>query len=116
VPLGGDLFETLTSTVALGIVAGLVVGKQLGITLFAWLAVKSGLSDLPEGVTWRHVYGAGWLAGIGFTMSLFISDLAFADSTFLNTAKLGILAASLIAGLVGWTILRGAGAPRRRVQ
>ena len=116
VPLGGDLFETLTSTVALGIVAGLVVGKQLGITLFAWLAVKSGLSELPEGVTWRHVYGAGWLAGIGFTMSLFISDLAFADSTFLNTAKLGILAASLIAGLVGWTILRGAGAPRRRVQ
>src|ERR687893_631646 len=112
VPLGGDLSETLTSSVALGIVAGLVVGKQLGVTVFAWLAVKSGLSGLPEGVTWRHVYGAGWLAGIGFTMSLFISDLAFASGSLLDTAKLGILVASLIAGLVGWIILRGEGAPR----
>jgi NhaA family Na+:H+ antiporter len=98
--------------VALGIVAGLVVGKQLSITMFAWLAVRSGLSELPEGVGWRHIYGAGWLAGIGFTMSLFISDLAFADGSLLQTAKLGILAASLIAGLVGWTILRWASVPR----
>jgi NhaA family Na+:H+ antiporter len=112
VPLGGNLYETLTGTVALGIVAGLVVGKQLGITMFAWLAVQSGLSELPEGVGWRHIYGAGWLAGIGFTMSLFISDLAFAGGSLLQTAKLGILAASLIAGLVGWTILRWASVPR----
>jgi NhaA family Na+:H+ antiporter len=111
VPLGGNLSEALTSTVALGIVAGLVVGKQLGVTLLAWLAVRTGISELPEGVTWRHVYGAGWLAGIGFTMSLFISDLAFASGSLLDTAKLGILAASVIAGLVGWAILRGAGAP-----
>jgi NhaA family Na+:H+ antiporter len=53
--------------VTLGIVLGLVVGKQLGITLFAWLAVRSGLSELPEGIGWRHVYGAGWLAGIVYT-------------------------------------------------
>jgi Na+:H+ antiporter, NhaA family len=112
VVLGGDLAATLLNPVSLGIVAGLVVGKQLGITLFAWLAVKSGLSGLPEGITWRQVYGVGWLAGIGFTMSLFIADLAFTDSSFVDTAKLSILAASLIAGLVGWTILRGAGAPR----
>jgi NhaA family Na+:H+ antiporter len=112
VPLGEGLTEALTSPVALGIVAGLVLGKQLGVTLLAWLTVRAGISGLPEGITWRHVYGAGWLAGIGFTMSLFISDLAFAGGLLLDNAKLGILAASLIAGLVGWTILRGAGAPR----
>jgi NhaA family Na+:H+ antiporter len=66
VPLGGGgITEALSSPVALGIVLGLVVGKQLGITLFAWLAVRSGLSELPEGTGWRHVYGAGWLAGSG---------------------------------------------------
>ena len=112
VPLGEGLAETLISPVAIGIVAGLVLGKQLGVTLLAWLAVRTGVSDLPEGVSWRHVYGAGWLAGIGFTMSLFISDLAFASGSLLDTAKLGILTASLIAGVVGWAILRRAGAPR----
>ncbi len=110
--LGGSIVEALTNPVALGIVAGLVVGKQLGITLFAWLAVRSGVSELPAGIGWRHVYGAGWLAGIGFTMSLFISDLAFSDGSLVDTAKLGILAASLIAGLVGWLILRRASTPR----
>ena len=111
VALGGGIAEALTSPLTLGIVAGLVAGKQLGITLFAWLAVKSGVSELPTGITWRHVYGAGWLAGIGFTMSLFISDLAFPDSPLVDAAKLGILAASLIAGVVGWAILRGASSP-----
>jgi NhaA family Na+:H+ antiporter len=108
VSLGGNIAEALTNPVALGIVAGLVVGKQLGITFFAWLTVKSGVSQLPRGISWRQVYGAGWLAGIGFTMSLFISDLAFPDGPLVDTAKLGILAASLIAGIVGWTILRTA--------
>jgi NhaA family Na+:H+ antiporter len=112
VPLGGGAVEALTSPVALGIVLGLVVGKQLGITLFAWLAVRSGLSELPEGIGWRHVYGVGWLAGIGFTMSLFISDLAFSEDSLIEDAKLGIECASLIAGVVGWTILRGASRPR----
>jgi Na+:H+ antiporter, NhaA family len=111
-PLGGAILETLTSPVALGIVVGLVVGKQLGITLFAWLAVRSGISELPGDINWRHVYGAGWLAGIGFTMSLFITDLAFVDGSLVDAAKLGILVASLIAGVVGWTILRGASSPR----
>jgi Na+:H+ antiporter, NhaA family len=110
VPLGGGVVEALTSPVALGIVLGLVVGKQLGITLFAWLAVRSGLSELPRGIGWRHVYGAGWLAGIGFTMSLFITDLAFSEDSLVEVAKLGILGASLIAGVVGWAILRGASA------
>lgn len=112
VPLGAGFAEALADPVALGIVAGLVFGKQLGVTLFAWLAVRTGLSELPQGVSWRHIYGAGWLAGIGFTMSLFITDLAFSDDALVNSAKLGILAASLIAGIVGWTILRKAPSPR----
>ena len=112
VPLGGGIADALTSPVALGILAGLVVGKQLGITLFAWLAVRSGISELPGGINWRHVYGVGWLAGIGFTMSLFITDLAFSEDSLVDAAKLGILVASVIAGGVGWVILRGASSPR----
>src|SRR3712207_3210923 len=112
VTLGGGIAGALTSPVALGILAGLVIGKQLGVTFFAWLAVKSGVSQLPAGISWRQVYGAGWLAGIGFTMSLFISDLAFPESPLVEVAKLGILSASLIAGVVGWLILRGASSPR----
>ena len=80
--------------------------------MFAWLAVKSGISEMPGGVSWLHIYGAGWLAGIGFTMSLFISDLAFADSPLLVVAKVGILMASLIAGVVGWSIIRRTSAPQ----
>ena len=106
VVLGEDFAAALLNPVSLGIVAGLLLGKQLGIILFAWLAVKSGISEMPGGVTWLHIYGAGWLAGIGFTMSLFISDLAFADSPLLEVAKLGILTASLIAGIAGWSIIR----------
>ena len=112
VELGGGIAEALTAPISIGIVLGLVVGKQVGITLFAWLAVRSGLSELPEGTGWRHVYGAGWLAGIGFTMSLFITDLAFSEDSLVETAKLGILEASLVAGVVGWAILRGASRPR----
>jgi NhaA family Na+:H+ antiporter len=111
VVLGENLTGMLLNPVSLGIVAGLIAGKQLGITLFAWLAVKGGISEIPQGVGWLHIYGAGWLAGIGFTMSLFISDLAFANSPLLDVAKLGILGASLIAGVIGWSIIRRTSAP-----
>src|SRR5919202_595940 len=111
VSLGEGFAERLLNPVSLGIVAGLLLGKQFGISLFAWLAVKSGISELPERVTWRHIYGAGWLGGIGFTMSLFISELAFKESPLLDVAKLGILAGSLVAGIGGWLILRGASSP-----
>ena len=106
VVVGEDFAATLLNPVSLGIVAGLLLGKQLGITLSAWLTVKSGVSQMPRGVTWPHIYGAACLAGIGFTMSLFISDLAFAASPLLDVAKVGILIASLIAGVAGWSIIR----------
>lgn len=105
VPLGGDVLAVVASPLALGIVVGLVVGKPLGITLMSWLAVRSGKGMLPEGVTWGHVVGAGCLAGIGFTMSLFISDLAFDDPALITAAKIGILVASLVSGILGFIIL-----------
>lgn len=106
VALGGGFLAAMTSPISLGVIFGLIIGKQIGITLFSWLVVKSRLADLPEGVGWRHIYGVSWLAGIGFTMSLFISSLAFGDSPMLETAKSGILFASLIAGIVGFLLLR----------
>ncbi len=109
VDLSGDVLEALTHPVALGIALGLMVGKQLGITVFSWVAVKANLASLPEGVGWRHIYGASWLGGIGFTMSLFIAGLAFGESSLLPLAKVGILSASVLAGIAGWLILRGAG-------
>jgi Na+:H+ antiporter, NhaA family len=109
VRIEGELGAALGNRVTLGVVLGLVLGKQLGVTLGAWLAVRVGITELPEGVGWKHIYGAGWLAGIGFTMALFVADLAFADpgeGGLLTAAKLGILVASLIAGVGGWLILR----------
>ena len=73
--------------------------------------MRSGLSELPEGIGWRQVYGAGWLARIGFAMSLFITDLAFSEDSLVEAAKLGILGASRVARVVGWTILRGTPRP-----
>ncbi|HEX2035187.1 MAG TPA: Na+/H+ antiporter NhaA [Chloroflexota bacterium] len=104
--------EALTHHVTLGVLLGLVLGKQLGVTLFTWLAVRTGLAALPSGVTWRHIYGGGWLAGIGFTMSLFITGLAFDDPATAARAKVGILVASLIAGVGGWLLLRATGRDR----
>lgn len=97
---------TLKEPVALGVLVGLLLGKQLGITRGTWLAVRAGFAALPEGVKWGHLYGVSWLAGIGFTMSLFIVSLAFDERPLLAAAKVGILTASLIAGVIGWGILR----------
>ena len=101
VTIEGGPFGTLGSPVGFGILAGLVLGKQLGVWAFAWLAVKSGRAALPEGVTWGEVYGASCLAGIGLTMSLFVAELAFPDGALLGAAKVGILAASLVAAAWG---------------
>ncbi len=114
VRLDGDVLGALTSPVVLGVVAGLVIGKPLGITLFAWLATKAGLSSRPSGASWAALHGVSWLGGIGFTMALFVAALAFADpgdAELLARAKLGILVASLLAGVVGWLLVRRSAAP-----
>ena len=108
VPLSGGVGAALTSPVALGIILGLVVGKPLGITLFSWAAVKAGVAELPAGVGWKQIHAVSWLAGIGFTMSLFISALAFPAGPLGDVARMGIFAASAVAALVGWVLLRGA--------
>jgi NhaA family Na+:H+ antiporter len=102
----GGLLDALSLSVTSGVVLGLVLGKPVGITFFSWLAVRLGLATLPAQTSWRALHGVSWLGGIGFTMSLFIAGLAFADPSLLDSAKLGILGASLIAGVVGWGMLR----------
>ena len=105
VTLPPNLVETLTNPITLGIIGGLVLGKQAGIVSLAWLVTRLGISEKISGVSWRQIHGAATLAGIGFTMSLFISNLAFADPELLANAKVGILVASAISALLGWVIL-----------
>ena len=112
VAFGASVGTALTSPVAHGILVGLVVGKQVGIFGMAWLVVRMGWADLPHAVTWRHIWGGGCVAGIGFTMSLFIAELAFVGSpALLDVAKVAILAASVLAALAGWMVLRTATPP-----
>ncbi|RMG59952.1 MAG: Na+/H+ antiporter NhaA [Gammaproteobacteria bacterium] len=102
-----DIAAALEGSVAPGIVLGLVGGKLLGIAGSVWLARRLGIGRLPDGVSMSHITGAALLAGIGFTMSIFIADLAFyGNAAQINAAKMGILAASLIAGLAGYAWLR----------
>ena len=111
VTFGGAMGDVLTNPITLGIVLGLVVGKQIGVTAFAWLAVRLGWAALPAGISWRQIHGVSALCGIGFTMSLFIANLAFADALLLDSAKVGILAASVVSGLIGWFLLTRPGKP-----
>jgi NhaA family Na+:H+ antiporter len=97
--------DALSSEVAIGIVGGLVVGKTIGISTAVWLAVRLKLGRLPDGVQWRHVVGASTVAGIGFTVSLFITALAFDDTQLIAEAKIGVFLASLLAGLAGAAVL-----------
>lgn len=98
---GMDLAATGPHTVFWGVLLALVLGKPLGVFLATFLAVKSGVSPLPEGINWRGVLLVGVLAGIGFTMAIFVGGLAFSDAALLSAAKLGILAASATAAIVG---------------
>lgn len=113
VAIGSDVAALVGDPVVLGVVLGLVIGKQVGITTATWLVVRTGIAALPSGVSMRHIYGAAWLGGIGFTMSLFISDLAFGGGPVLAPAKIGILVASLVAGVGGYLILRAAASGRQ---
>ncbi len=103
--LGEGLGAALTSPIAIGIFVGLVLGKQVGVTLFGWLTTRFGWAQLPDGLSWRQIYGVAWLAGIGFTMALFVADLAFTNEEHLLMAKVGILGASVFSALVGSVIL-----------
>jgi NhaA family Na+:H+ antiporter len=96
----------ISSPIALGIVLGLVAGKAVGITAFSFLAVQSKIAGLAEGLTWSGIAGVGILAGVGFTVALFISSLSFGDETLVATAKIAVLAASLAAGSIGYFYLR----------
>lgn len=102
---GADMGALLTSPVLYGILLGLLVGKPLGIMLMSFIVVKTKLASLPENVNWSHMLGASILGGVGFTMAIFVANLAFEDEMLIATAKLGILVASLLAGVLGFVFL-----------
>lgn len=105
--IGGDWAHSLISANSLGIIGGLVLGKPLGIMLMSLLAVAIGICKLPSNLKWSHIFGAGLLGGIGFTMSVFITNLAFAGNVeSINASKMAILLASITAGIVGFLWLR----------
>jgi NhaA family Na+:H+ antiporter len=112
IELSGNLAAAIASPVTHGVMAGLVLGKPLGILLVSWIVVRLGWAVLPGGVTWAGIHAVGWLGGIGFTMALFIGGLAFAGAPqLLQVAKLGVLSASALAGVVGLVLLHRALAP-----
>ena len=103
-----DLSSIISSRVSMGIIVARVIGKLLGITLFAWLAVKMGIAKLPESISFKHIAGAAALAGMGLTVSLFIADLAIANQAQMAEIKVGLIIAALISAVTGLTILRKA--------
>jgi len=109
VSLDGMSLADLMAPLPLGIALGLILGKQVGVFGMTWLTVKLGFAQLPHGVTWAHIYGLACLAGIGFTMSLFIGSLSFADPELMNAVRIGVLSGSLVSGVVGFAILRLSG-------
>lgn len=106
VPLAGLSFADLLHPVPLGIALGLFVGKQVGVLGFTWAGAKLGLCRLPDGIGWGQIYGVACLTGVGFTMSLFIGTLAFADPEMLNNVRIGVLSGSIMSALLGYAVLR----------
>jgi Na+:H+ antiporter, NhaA family len=100
-----QMLDELSSPLGLGIIVGLFLGKPIGVTLFSWLSVKLGFSTLPSKAGWRHIIGLGMLAGIGFTMSIFIALLSFSNPLFQVGAKFSVLVASVCAGIAGFIFL-----------
>lgn len=103
------MIEGLASPLGMGIIAGLFIGKPLGITLLSWISVKLGLSELPKGTKWTQVLAIGLMGGIGFTMSIFIALLSFSDISHQTEAKFAILGASALSGIIGYIILKNMG-------
>ncbi len=101
----GSIVDALLSRPALGVALGLIVGKTVGISLFSWMAVKTGLAKLPTATSWRHIVGVASMAGIGFTVALFITALAFTDQVLADEAKVGIFAGSILAAVIGTGLL-----------
>ena len=97
--------EMVSNPVIMGIILGLVFGKPIGVMLFSYLSVKTGIASLPQEVRWSHIFGAAMLGGIGFTMSLFLSDLSFSDPQILNYAKIAILTGSVLSAIMGMSYL-----------
>jgi len=104
--IGPGWYTNLASNLSIGIFAGLLAGKSVGVFIVSFIAVKLGISVLPEGLRWRHIFGAGILAGIGFTMSIFITLLAFEDTVLIDQSKIAIMISSLIAGIIGFVWLK----------
>jgi NhaA family Na+:H+ antiporter len=105
VRVGGGSSGSHSMTIMSGVVLGLVLGKPIGITAASWLAVRLRIAALPSGISWRLLHAVSWLGGIGFTMSLFVGALAFADAARLDSAKIGVLLASCAAAIIGWLLL-----------
>jgi NhaA family Na+:H+ antiporter len=121
VDLRGGVLGNLHWGIVGGIMLGLLIGKSMGITAASWIATRTGLAAPMTNVGWKAVHGVGWLGGIGFTMSLFVASLAFGQGPLMDSAKVGILAGSVLAGIVGWILLRvepppGAGQPDATVM
>ena len=116
IELNLGLVRGLWHPVVLGIVAGLVIGKQAGILLASLLSVRLRLAALPKGASWLGLYGTGWLGGIGFTVAIFIATLAFEGAEILGAVKAGILLASAVAGLGGWLVLRRLSPPQNQAS
>ncbi|MPZ52822.1 MAG: Na+/H+ antiporter NhaA [Acidimicrobiia bacterium] len=111
---GINMGDALTHPVTLGVAVGLVVGKTIGVSVFAWIAVRLGLGNLPAGTTWRHIVGMGAMAGIGFTVAIFVAGLAFENPSYDELAKVGIFLASAVAGVLGTLILLRANGQRKQ--
>jgi NhaA family Na+:H+ antiporter len=106
IAIGGDWLNNLGNSNSLGIIGGLVIGKPLGIVMFSLIAVWLGLAVLPDDLKWKHILGAGFLGGIGFTMSIFIALLAFDDAGTIDSSKIAILVASCLAAIIGFVMLK----------
>jgi NhaA family Na+:H+ antiporter len=106
VMINADWQQSLTEPIGAGILGGLIAGKPIGIMVISFIAVKLGICNLPSDIGWKHILGAGLLAGIGFTMSIFITLLAFDNDVFINNAKFLILIASFVSGLLGFLWLQ----------
>lgn len=112
VVLKGLSVSDVIAPLPLGIALGLIVGKMVGVFGVTFVMVKTGLARLPSGATWAQIYGIACLAGIGFTMSLFIGGLSFSDPTLMNEVRIGVLAGSILSGLLGYVALMWASSPR----